>query len=83
MADKPAMKLLAIESSTDTCLLALYDEASDQTYSKQVQGARSHSQNMLPFIEALLAEAGWSQYELTSVAFSAGPGSFTGVRLAA
>ena len=48
-----------------------------------VLAGQSHSQLILPQIQALLADAGLQLKELQGIAFGAGPGSFTGVRIAA
>ena len=41
-----------------------------------------HAEQLLPMIDALLLEAGISKSELLAVAFSQGPGAFTGLRIA-
>ncbi|NRB37513.1 MAG: tRNA (adenosine(37)-N6)-threonylcarbamoyltransferase complex dimerization subunit type 1 TsaB [Pseudomonadales bacterium] len=73
--------ILAIESSAGLCSLAL--SVGDKIYSREQQGQRSHTQFMLSFVDELLTEAKLSLEELDAIAFSAGPGSFTGIRLAA
>ena len=73
--------LLSIECSTDICLLCL--EFQGELFSRRVQGVRSHSENILRFIDDLLKEAGIKEQQLEAIAVSSGPGSFTGVRLAA
>lgn len=44
---------------------------------------RTHTSELHPAIEALLAEAGRAPREVGVIAFSQGPGSFTGLRVAA
>lgn len=73
--------VLAIESSASLCSLAL--TVKGMTYSREQEGARSHTQFMLAFVDELLTEADITVQDLTAIAFSAGPGSFTGIRLAA
>lgn len=73
--------VLAIESSRDTCLVVLSYQGN--IIERIVQGARSHTENLLPFIGSVLQEAGIEPCEIDLFAFSAGPGSFTGIRLAA
>lgn len=48
-----------------------------------VLAGQSHSQLILPQIQVLLADAGLQLKDLQGIAFGAGPGSFTGVRIAA
>lgn len=75
------MKLLAIETSSDACSAALY--LNDALHERFELAARRHSQLILPMVEQLLAEAGVKLAELDALAFGRGPGSFTGVRIAA
>lgn len=74
------MKILAIETSHETGSIALLHGA--QLLQRQLEGASQHSAQALAAIAALLAEAGLRPGELDAVAFGAGPGAFTGVRLA-
>ena len=43
--------------------------------------AKNHLKNLLPLIRQLLDECGVSKNELTHIAASVGPGSFTGIRI--
>ena len=45
--------------------------------------ARAHNEHILELIDGLVAAAGLAPQELDGVAFGCGPGSFTGVRIAA
>lgn len=45
--------------------------------------ARAHNEHILGLIDGLFATAGLTPQELDGVAFGCGPGSFTGVRIAA
>jgi tRNA threonylcarbamoyladenosine biosynthesis protein TsaB len=75
------VKLLAFDTSTEYLSLALMLEDKISTF--DVLAGQSHSQLILPQIHTLLSDAGVQLKELQGIAFGAGPGSFTGVRIAA
>jgi len=74
------MKILAIETATEACSAALYV---DGEVSEQYRLApRQHAQLLLGMVDALLADAELLPAQLDALAFSRGPGAFTGVRIA-
>jgi len=73
--------LLAIETSTPACSAALSIDG--VVHERYALAPRQHAALMLPMIESLLLEAGILVSELDALAFGRGPGSFTGVRIAA
>ncbi len=75
------MRILALETSTEHCSVALHLAGEVRSHA-ELAGQR-HSEILLGMIERLLAEAGCAKHELDGIAFGAGPGSFTGVRIAA
>ena len=75
------MRVLAIETSTEHCSVALQEGGEVLSHS-ELAGQR-HSEILLSMIDRLLAEAGCSLQDMDGIAFGAGPGSFTGVRIAA
>lgn len=75
------MNLLAFDTSTEYLSLAVSHDG--QVFSEHVHAGQSHSQLILPEIRTLLAKAGLQLSDLQGLAFGAGPGSFTGVRIAA
>ena len=74
------MKLLAVETSTEACSAALII---DGVVSERFELApKEHTKLILPMIASLMADAGLKPQQLDALAFSCGPGSFTGVRIA-
>jgi tRNA threonylcarbamoyladenosine biosynthesis protein TsaB len=75
------MKLLALDTATDCCSVALWHEG--ELHSRERLAERGHGAHILGMIDEVLAVAGWSLPALDAIAFGRGPGAFTGLRLAA
>jgi tRNA threonylcarbamoyladenosine biosynthesis protein TsaB len=75
------MRVLAIETSTEHCSVALQQGGEVLSHS-ELAGQR-HSEILLARIDRLLGDAGCRLQDIDGIAFGAGPGSFTGVRIAA
>lgn len=73
-------KILALDTSTDACSVALSINGDIQEDFRIIP--RQHTQELLPMVEALLAENGLKVKELDAIAFGRGPGSFAGIRIA-
>jgi len=76
-----AVRVLAIDTSTESCSVALLDGA--VTRLRQEVLERGHAERVLPMVDEVLAESGLSLLELDGIAFGRGPGAFTGLRIAA
>jgi tRNA threonylcarbamoyladenosine biosynthesis protein TsaB len=75
------VKILALDTATENCSAALL--ADGRLIARERLLVRGHAESILTMIDEVLAEAGSSLAGLTAIAFGRGPGSFTGVRLAA
>jgi len=80
------VKNLAIETSSSACSAALYCENPEgigHTISIHEIAPMQHTSIILPSIQSLLEQAGLSISDINAIAFGCGPGSFTGIRIAA
>jgi len=74
------LKILAFDTSTEWCSVAL--NLDGELTGQAVLAGQTHSEWLLPMVQALLAEAGLSLKQLDALAIGQGPGSFTGLRIA-
>ena len=73
------MKILAIDTATEACSVALLDQGHCHEIFEIIP--RQHTERVLPMVDKLLKEAGISLSQIDALAFNCGPGSFTGVRV--
>jgi tRNA threonylcarbamoyladenosine biosynthesis protein TsaB len=73
------MKLLAIETATETCSVAL--SVNGEVMELYEHAPRQHAELLLPWVRQLMAEAELGFASLDGIAFSRGPGSFTSLRI--
>ena len=74
------MRILALETSTEYCSVALWQGGTVLDRCELV--GQKHSEVLMEMLDALLREAGVKLAQLDGIAFGMGPGSFTGVRIA-
>lgn len=75
------MNLLAIETSSPVGSIALL--CGDDVLERFIETPRQQTELVLPFVDDVLAAAGLALRDLDAIAFGRGPGSFTGLRIAA
>lgn len=74
------MRILALETSTEYCSVALSQDGAMLERFERV--GQKHSELLMPMLDGLLKASGVTLAQLDGIAFGCGPGSFTGVRIA-
>ena len=74
------MKILAIETSGATASVAVMDEG-NIVAEYMINNKKTHSQTLLPMVEDMLGKCDIKPSDLDYIAVSAGPGSYTGLRI--
>ena len=77
---RTAMKILALDTSTEYCSVALWRDGTVDA--REVLAGQRHSQLLLPMVDELLGRHELTVAGLDGIAFGQGPGSFTGLRIA-
>lgn len=72
--------ILAIDTATELCSVAVLH--GDRTIAQTENVGQKHSDRVLPLVDAMLHQAGLQMKAIDAFAFGAGPGSFTGLRIA-
>ena len=75
------MNLLAIDTSTDFCSVAA--SRGKALFSRHERAGQRQAETILGMVDEVLAEAGIEVAQIQGIAYGAGPGSFTGLRIAA
>ncbi len=80
-----SLHLLALDASSSACSVALLrqDALATECLARFEITPRAHTRRLLPMVDEVLAEAQVTPTQLDAVAFGRGPGSFTGLRIAA
>ncbi|MEM7534752.1 MAG: tRNA (adenosine(37)-N6)-threonylcarbamoyltransferase complex dimerization subunit type 1 TsaB [Chloroflexota bacterium] len=74
--------LLALDTATTTASIALYNLETDTLVAETTwQARRRHTQDVLPTVELMMRQMDVTPQQLTALAVTTGPGSFTGVRI--
>jgi len=74
------MYILAIETTGPHCSVAIIDE-SGKVREASSKGTMNHLQFLMPLTKQLLTDCGLQLGDIEVIAVSAGPGSFTGIRI--
>lgn len=74
------MRVLALETSTEYCSVALWQDGAVMERCELV--GQKHSEVLMEMLDGVLQDSGLRVQDVDGIAFGKGPGSFTGVRIA-
>ena len=72
--------ILAIDAATEACSVALYRDGEYRQCYERIP--RQHSQRLFGMLRELLPSGNLRDQGIDAIAYGAGPGSFTGLRIA-
>ncbi len=75
------LRILAFDTTTEACSAAL--STAQGVFSRSEIMPRGHTRRLLPLLDELLGQAALQLSDLDAIAYCRGPGSFTGIRIAA
>jgi tRNA threonylcarbamoyl adenosine modification protein YeaZ len=74
--------ILAIDCSAGLCAACVYDESAGKELGRKVLGlGKGHAEHLMVVVEEALEKSRKTYADLTAIAVSIGPGSFTGLRV--
>ncbi len=74
------VRILSLETSTTVCSVALHENGS-LLAAAEVHLEHSHGSKLAQLIDAVIKFSGFGMADITAVAVSSGPGSYTGLRI--
>ena len=80
-AEQKARPILAIETGSRSCSVALFSSMTDIPACLHENTDHGHATMLMPMIEHAMAKAGCGYADLDRIAVAVGPGSFTGIRV--
>lgn len=72
---------LALDTAVNGCSVAIFNTAENTVAKDCVATERGQAEILVPMISAILEKSGFGYQDLTQINVTAGPGSFTGVRV--
>lgn len=74
-------RILAIDTSSDICSVSLYNHGTWHNFHESIP--RQHAKRILGIVETILVEQKVKISDIDALVYGQGPGSFTGIRIAA
>ena len=82
MSDTTPKLILALDTAQEDCAAALLDARTGRVTERVERVGNKHAERLLTLVGEVLMDAGVSKKDVDLVAFGAGPGAFTGLRVA-
>ena len=74
--------ILVIDTSGPVCAAGIYDAGSSTLLASISENlGKGHAERLIPMIDEVMTQAGSSLQQMTRIAVTVGPGSFTGIRV--
>lgn len=74
------MKILAVDTSSKICAVAILED-SNAIDEIKLDNGKTHSENLMPILKEVLEKNNITLDKIDLIAVSVGPGSFTGIRI--
>jgi tRNA threonylcarbamoyladenosine biosynthesis protein TsaB len=75
------MRVLAIDTALEACAAAVLDTRGEIVSRETKPMVRGHAEALMPLVKRVMERSGFGFADLTRIAVTVGPGSFTGLRV--